>query len=130
MKHLEEYTRRYFEFAKITPMNLEDRLYSIPEEKHYWVTELIKMEYKKRALTKTRKKLKEVLVLQRVENGIVALNKQTLNDLENEEKMVEIDERLADVESAIKYLELIVKNVSFIGNDVKNIISLRQLEEQ
>jgi len=99
------------------------------QEKHYWVTELAKKSHEKRVLTKQKKKLKEALTEKLINEGIVTLNKQTLDSLENSEKIDDINEKLHDVEAAINYLEYIVKNVVFIGNDIKNIISWKQLNE-
>jgi heterodisulfide reductase subunit C len=129
MEHLNKYIQRYQEFAKFDDINLEARIMTVPEEKHYWVTELAKKSHEKRVLTKSKKKLKEALTEKLINEGIVTLNKQTLDSLENSEKIDEINEKLHDVEAAINYLEYIVKNVVFIGNDIKNIISWKQLNE-
>ncbi len=129
MEHLNKYTQRYQEFAKFDDINLESRIMTVPEEKHYWVTELAKKSHEKRVLTKQKKKLKEALTEKLINEGIVTLNKQTLDSLENSEKIDDINEKLRDVDAAINYLEYIVKNVVFIGQDIKNILSFKQLNE-
>ena len=129
MEHLEKYNQRYVEFARITPINFEDRVNAVPEEKHYWVTELTRKEHEKRVLLKAKKRIKDALTQKIIDEGIVSLNKQTLDGLEHSDKLEEINEKLADVESAIIYLDRIVKNVTFIGQDIKNIIAWKQLSE-
>lgn len=129
MEHLNKYIQRYQEFAKFDDMNLESRIMTVPEEKHYWVTELAKKHHEKRVLTKTKKKLKEALTEKIVNEGIVTLNKQTLDSMENSDEINEINEKIHDVESTISYLDYIVKNIVFIGQDIKNILSWKQLSE-
>jgi hypothetical protein len=129
MEHLEKYNQRYLEFARITPINFEDRVNEVPEEKHYWVTELTRKEHEKRTLLKAKKRIKDALTQKIIDEGIVSLNKSTLDNLENSGSLDDINEKLADVESAIIYLERIVKNVTFIGQDIKNILAWKQLSE-
>ena len=129
MEHLNKYIQRYQEFAKFDDINLEERILAVPEEKHYWVTELAKKLHEKRVLTKAKKRIKEALILQKIDSGIVVLNKSTLDSIEEDEKLEDIKEKLENCEEAVHYLEYIVKNVVFIGNDIKNIISWKQLNE-
>lgn len=129
MEHLEKYDTRYKEFARITPVNFEDRVNAVPEEKHYWVTELTRKEYEKRNLLKAKKRIKDALIQQTVDEGIVSLNKQTLDNIEYRDELKDVNEKLEDVESAIIYLDRIVKNITFIGQDIKNILAWKQLTE-
>jgi hypothetical protein len=126
-----EYNQRYLAFARNvgSELNMEDALKMVPEEKHYWITELIESKKSKLDITKRKKKLKEESIKREIEGGIVNLSKQTLDKIENTDKVQEINSALEELELTIEYLEYIVKNVSFIGNDIKNILTLRQLQE-
>ena len=128
MEHLEKYNQRYLAFAKFTPINFEDIVNSVPEEKHYWITELSKKEHERQNLLKAKKKIKDALIQDVIDNGIVSLNKQTLDNLEYDVKLDNVKTKLEIVEEVIIYLERIIKNVTFIGQDIKNIINLKQLE--
>lgn len=129
MSKFDEYNERYLAFARITPINMEDILNCVPEEKHFWVTELITSKNSRHNLLKKKKKLKQALTDKVIKDGIVNLNKKTLDDIENSDQFEDINIKLDELDSLIEYLELIVKNVSFIGNDIKNILTLRQLQE-
>jgi hypothetical protein len=123
------YNQRYQAFANITDMNMEDILKMVPDEKHFWVTELITIKNSRNVLLKKKKKLKQALTEKVIKDGIVNLNKKTLDDIENSDQFEDINNTLEEMDSLVEYLELIVKNITFIGNDFKNILTLKQLQE-
>lgn len=128
MTKFEEYVQEYMEFTKINDLNLEQRVMRVPAEKHCWVERLILAKKEKYKLLLTKKKTKETLTKKMIEGGIVNLSKQTLDSLENTETMEEINERLQELEHLIEFLELTVKNITFIGNDIKNILELKRMQ--
>ena len=129
MTKFQQYNQRYLAFAKINDLTLEDVLKIVPEEKHYWVTELIETKINRNTLLKKKKKLKQALTEKVIKDGIVNLNKKTLDDIENSDQFEDINSTLEEMDSLVEYLEFIVKNISFIGNDIKNILTLKQLQE-
>ncbi len=131
MNKFQQYNQRYLAFAKNigNDLNLEDVIKMIPEEKHYWVTELIETKNTRNVLLRKKKKLKQALTDKVIKDGIVNLNKKTLDDIENSDQFEDINSNLEELDSLVEYLELIVKNITFIGNDVKNILTLKQLQE-
>jgi hypothetical protein len=129
MNKFQQYNQRYLAFAKINDLTLEDVLKIVPEEKHYWVTELIETKINRNTLLKKKKKLKQALTEKVIKDGIVNLNKKTLDDIENSDQFEDINTTLDEMDSLVEYLEFIVKNITFIGNDIKNILTLKQLQE-
>ena len=125
---LDELRDRYREFASINDMNMDSRLLKIPGEKHYWVSCLIDAKNERYRAIKAKKKTKESLTKKIIEEGVVNLNKQTLDNLENTESMENLNDLIHDLDMKIEYLELCVKNITFIGNDMKNILELRRLQ--
>jgi hypothetical protein len=125
---LDELQERYKEFASINDMNMDSRLLRIPGEKHYWVACLIDAKNQKYKALKAKKKTKESLTKKMIEEGVVSLNKQTLDSLENTESMEKLNDLIHNLDMRIEYLEHCVKNITFIGNDVKNILELRKLQ--
>jgi hypothetical protein len=125
---LEEFKQRFREFSIINDMNMDSRLLQIPGEKHYWVSCLIDAKNERYKTLKVKKKTKESLTKKIIEEGIVNLNKQTLDNLENTDSIEKLNDRLHELEMLIEYLELCVKIISFIGGDMKNILELRRLQ--
>ena len=127
---IKKYNEKYFEFAQINDINLEERAKKIPYEKHFWVSRLIdeKMKYEK--LKRKKKKMFREIAKELHEESPVALTRNTLKDkVENTKEIEKINETLADLEMLISFLEQVVKNISFIGQDIKNIIAILELNE-
>lgn len=130
MDKLTEYKERYIEFTSIDDFNLAQTTKRVPAEKHYWVSCLIDAKVRRHALFKNKKKLKHALTEKVISEGIVNLNKKTLDDIENSDKFEELNLQIDELEFLIEYLELIVKNITFIGNDIKNMLTIKQLENE
>lgn len=129
MNLFEEYTEQYKEFCNIDDFNIEDRAKKIPAEKHFWITRLIEAKKELYNLNKKKKKIKDNLTKKMVDEGVINLSKKTLDDLENTDTIEQLNEKIQDQTLLIEYLELLVKNITFISQDIKNIISLKQLEQ-
>ena len=64
-----------------------------------------------------------------MEESPVALNKQVLEDLDKTPSLENINQKIKEQEYLIEYLEKLVSQITFIGNDIKNILELRKLQE-
>jgi len=125
---LEELKQRFREFSVINDMNMDSRLLQIPGEKHYWVSCLIDAKNEKYKTLKVKKKTKDSLTRKIIEEGVINLSKQTLDNVENTDAIEKLNDKIHELDMLIEYLELCVKIISFIGNDMKNILELRRLQ--
>lgn len=125
---LERYRTQYEEFTHIDDFNLEQRAKRVPAEKHFWVARLIDAKIDREKLLKTKKKLKKTIIDKMMMESPVKLDKKLLDQIDTTDQFEDINDKLKENELLIEYLELVVKSVSFIAQDIKNIIELRQLE--
>lgn len=128
MSLYDEYRQQYTEFTKINDMNLEQRTMRVPAEKHYWVERLIDAKRLKFKLLKERKQQKDANIKKAINEGVVNLSKQTLDKLENTKEIEELDEKLQDQELLIEYLEQVVKHITYIAQDIKNILTIKEMQ--
>jgi hypothetical protein len=130
-KNLEEELRQqYREFANIDDFNISQRVMRVPAEKHFWVERLIDAKKAKYKLLKEKKGIKDSIVQDLVSKNVTALTKQSLDKIEIHEAMEDINDRIHENEMLVEYLEHVVKAITFIGNDIKNILELRRMQEE
>jgi len=126
---LSKYQLQYTEFCDITDFNLEQRAKRVPAEKHFWVSRLIETKIAKGKLIKEKKKLWNDEATKMIESSPVSnITKKTLENIDTP-LLSEINDKIQELEYLIEYLELLVKSVSFIAQDIKNIIDIKRLEE-
>jgi Na+-translocating ferredoxin:NAD+ oxidoreductase RnfG subunit len=126
---IKKYQAQYEEFTKIDDFNLESITKRVPAEKHFWVCRLIDAKIEKDKLYKQKEATKQVLQKKLVEEAPVKLNKQVLDDLDKTPSLENINQKIKEQEYLIEYLEKLVNQITFIGNDIKNIINIKQLQE-
>lgn len=129
MELLLQYKKQYEEFANIDDFNLEQRAKRVPAEKHFWVARLIDTKIERERLLKQKKRLKKAIIDQMMSDSPVKLEKKLLDQIDNTDQFEDINDKLRDNELLIEYLELVVKSISFIAQDIKNIIALKELEQ-
>ena len=126
-----KYTDMYREFTKINDFNLKERAHRIPAEKHFWVEKLMDAKRFLIKLEKKRKKLldqeKESLILNK--KSPVSLEKKTLDSIVTD-ALEKLNDDIADQKLMVEFLERTVSNVSFIAQDMKNIIETIKLENE
>lgn len=131
MDQIKEFQDQYIEFTKITDFNLEERAKRVPAEKHFWVARLIEAKRKHQSLSKKRKSIKDSAIKQLLKNSPVDINnKKIMDGIDNSPELENINDEIREVEFLIEYLDLLVRQVTFIAQDIKNIIEIRKLEEQ
>lgn len=126
---IKKYQQQYEEFVKIDDFTLESVTKRVPAEKHFWVCRLIDAKIEKDKLYKLKAHTKKTLQQKLMEESPVALNKQVLNDLDKTPSLENINQKIKENEVMIEYLEKIVSQITFIGNDIKNILQLKILQE-
>ena len=121
--------QQYVEFTKIDDFTLESRAKQVPAEKHFYVSRLIEAKIEKERLLREKKNHRKQLVEDMVTNSPVTLNKQTMMQDDSFVELSDILNKIKEQEFLIEYLELIVKQITFIAQDIKNIIMIKQLEQ-
>ena len=128
MSKMQEYQQEYIEFTKFDDFNMDERLKRIPAVKHSWISRLVSAKSSRFKLLKDKKKIKEELVRSKISDGIINLTRQSLEGVENDQLLEGINDSLQELDLLIEYLEHVVKTVSFIGQDMKNMIDHKRLE--
>lgn len=126
---IEMYQKEVVNDLKINDMTLSDKSFEIPQKKHYWVTKLILEKQELMKLERNKKQLeKEVMKMQKDELP-VTLSKQSMRGaVYNTQTMQTITQQIDDQKLLVEYLEKVEKIFSFITNDVKNIVEVKQME--
>lgn len=128
MELLKKYQSRMSEFCNIDDLNLSERLKKVPEEKHFWNTQLVDAKIQLGRLEKQKKTLDKDLTKKVTADSPVELNKRALGDLVKG-GLADIDDKIQDQKYLVEWLELTTKTVSFIAQDFKNILTLKQIED-
>lgn len=126
---IKKYQQQYEEFCKIDDFTLEDRTKRVPAEKHFWVCRLIDAKIEKDKLYKSKASTKHTLQKKLMEESPVVLNKQVLDDLDKTPTLENINQKIKEQEYLIEYLTKIVDLITYISQDIKNILELKKLEE-
>ena len=131
MELIRKYQEQYSEFCKIDDFNLEERAKRVPAEKHFWVARLIEAKIEKGSLVKQRSRaIRHQTERISESNSLVKLNAKELEKQLKESPTIEsIDEKIKEQDFLIEYLDLLVRQVTFIAQDIKNIVEIRKLEE-
>jgi hypothetical protein len=64
-----------------------------------------------------------------MEESPVALNKQVMDDLDKTPSLENINQKIKEQEYLVEYLDRVVSLITFISQDIKNIISIKTLQE-
>ena len=129
MQLIKKYQAQYEEFCRIDDFNLDERAKRVPAEKHFWVCRLIDAKIEKDRLYKLKASTKNTLQKKIMEESPVILNKQILDDIEKSTSLENINQQIKNQEYVIEYLEKLVSQVTFIGNDIKNMVEIKKMQE-
>jgi len=129
MELLKRYQSQFEEFVRIDDFTLENVTKRIPAEKHFWVCRLIDAKIEKDKLFKLKASTKHTLQKKLMEESPVALNKQVLDDLDKTPSLENINQKIKEQEYLVEYLTKIVDLITYISQDIKNIIELKKLQE-
>lgn len=115
---------------QIDRLNINEKAMKLPAIKHYWIAKFIrsKIELKKRQSEKATvfKTLKESDTFNEI-----GLTQDTIKrKLANHPKMMELDNRIAELEMIIDYLSEAKFVLAAATQDIKNSVELIKLEEQ
>jgi hypothetical protein len=129
MEIIKRYQEQYEEFVRLDDFNLEQRAMRVPAEKHFWVARLIDAKIERERLYKQKAATKHTLQKKVMEEALVAINKQILDEVDKSPSLDAINQKIKEQEFLIEYLERLVSQVTYIAQDIKNIIEIKKLEE-
>jgi hypothetical protein len=127
---IKKYQAQYEEFAALTDFNLEERSKRVPAEKHFWVCRLIDAKIERDRLFKLKATTKQNMEQKLLKDAPVKLNKQYLDEVEKSPSVEAINEKIRDLDFTVEYLERLVNQITFIAQDIKNIVEIKKLETQ
>jgi hypothetical protein len=130
MEILKKYQEQYTEFVKIDAFNLEDRARRVPAEKHFWVCRLIDAKIERERLFKKKATTRHAAQKKLLEDAPVSLNKVTMDDVDKSPSMEAINEKIKEYDYIVEYLDRVVGQITYIAQDIKNIVDLQKLEMQ
>jgi len=125
---IKKYQDQYSEFCKLDDFNLEDKARRVPAEKHFWVCRLIDAKIERDRLFKLKATTKQNMEQKLLKDAPVKLNKQYLDEVEKSPSVEAINEKIRDLDFTVEYLDRVVQQITFIAQDIKNIISIKQME--
>ena len=128
---LEPYIEDVAKDLKIDQFNVKEVQMRAPARKHFWVARLINTKIKLNKLKSKKKSLKNTLVCKIIESAPTKLSLTAAsNAVENSKEIEELNEQISDLEVVVEYLDNVVKIMSTIHWEIKNIIELIQMETQ
>jgi len=128
---LEPYLEEVAKDLKIDQFNVKEVQMRAPSRKHYWVARLINTKIKLNNIKSKKKKLKHTLIQKIIENAPTKLSiTAATNAAENSKEVTELNEQIDNLEIIVEYLDNVVKIMSNLHWEIKNIIELIQMETQ
>lgn len=114
---------------KIDQFTIGDKVNQIPHLKHFWVAKLIESKIELKSLQKRKNELiKEITEKTKAE---LQLSLSSTNNIINKAPViVEINEKIEELELVIEYLEKAEKIFSSMTYDIKNSIEILKMENQ
>jgi len=126
---LEEYIKELESDLKISELELKDYQLRLPGIKHKWAGRCIRHKLELNDLRKKRDILKRSLVEKIQEQSPVKLNLPVAErTVEKHSELIEIDDRMKQLELIVELLEKSEKTLSSASYDLKNIIDIIKLE--
>ena len=132
MDDRERYDKLYAEFAKIDDINLLEKLKQVPAQKHFWSARLLETKKELSKLEKAKFKIKSALVREKVMDSpvTVSITKALLDKVENDPRLEDINDKIADTKLTVELLTNAFSNISFISQDFKNILEAIRMQNE
>lgn len=131
MDTLKRYISEITESLKINDFNLKDVQLKAPGMKHFWAARLINHKIELEQLKKKKKKLKAKLVELITDNAPIKQSMSALDkSIEDSPDIEQLSESIYEHEMIIELLEKTEKTFSGLTWDIKNMVSILQMEQQ
>lgn len=129
MELLRKYQQQYEEFCAIDSFNLEDRARRVPAEKHFWVCRLVDAKILRDKLIKQKSRIKSGIEQKLINESPVKMDKSFINMIDDAPSLENLNEKIKEQEYIIEYLDLLVRQVTYIAQDIKNIVDIARMEQ-
>lgn len=126
MELLTRYMEDVTKDLKIDRLNITEYAMMVPAKKHFWVTKLI---IHKTELLKFKKK-KSDLSKQIGRVAPMGLSEQNASKVVDSDVLEQLNNKIAELEIIIEYLEKVEKVMSNLTYDIKNSLAGYQMELQ
>ena len=124
------YKKEISDDLKFDAFNLKETAMLVPSKKHFWIARLNDHRIEVAALKSKKVKIIKTLMQKAEQASPVKLSKANLEKmLEEMPEMLELDEKIAEHEQLIKYLEDSKWVFASFTDDVKNAIETTKLEQ-
>lgn len=125
----EKYKKYYTEWCKFDLMNIGDKSMQAIHEKHWVIARLHDARDDKNKLMRKQKQMKKSLVEKVQEKSPVSVDKKLLDKIDESPQLENINDEIKDCEFLIKYLEDVVKMMTYISQDIKNCLDSIKMEQ-
>ena len=128
---LEKYTNELKPEINLNKLNLGDHQSKLPSLKHKWAGRYINHKRRLIKLKCRKKDLRKELTAKYIEESPIKVNLTIAEkSVQNSAELSIIDDKIAEEELILEYLEKIQNIVNNIQWDIKNLIELEKLELQ
>ena len=124
------YKKEISDDLKFDAFNLKETAMLVPSKKHFWIARLNDHRIEVADLKSKKVKIIKTLMQKAEQASPVKLSKANLEKmLEEMPEMLELDEKIAEQEHLVKYLEYSKWVFASFTEDVKNAIETTKLEQ-
>lgn len=131
MEILDAYTEELKKDTTVNDFNVKEVQMRLPAKKHYWASRLIDAKRNLLKLQDKRRKEKDRLTKETIEQSQVRISIATAQDaVEKSNVIQQLTNDIKEHEIIIEYLEKVEKILQSMTWDIKNIITIMQMETQ
>jgi hypothetical protein len=126
---IEKYNEEIKKYVTVDEFNMKQVQMDLPATRHYWVGRLMYHKQEILKLKKLRKEAQKKIVDKLEHESPVGLNPKTLEQAQQNHPLIaKIDDQIAEHDLIVEYLGKIEANFRSLSFDIKNLISIVQLE--
>jgi hypothetical protein len=126
---IEKYNDEIKKYVSVDEFNMKQIQMDLPATRHYWVGRLMYHKQEILKLKKLRKEAQKKIADKLEHESPVGLNPKTLEQAQQNHPLIaKIDGQIAEHDLIVEYLGKIEANFRSLSFDIKNLISIVQLE--
>jgi hypothetical protein len=126
---IEKYNEEIKKYVTVDEFNMKQVQMDLPATRHYWVGRLMYHKQEILKLKKLRKEAQKKIADKLEHESPVGLNPKTLEQAQQNHPIIaRIDGQIAEHDLIVEYLGKIEANFRSLSFDIKNLISIVQLE--
>jgi len=126
---LQKYEEEIKKYVTLDEFNMKQIQMELPSIRHYWVGRLMHHKQEIIKLKKLRKTAQNKISEKMQEESPIGLTSKTLHAAsDNHPVMAKIDDQITENELLVEYLTKIESNFRSLSFDLKNLVSIVQLE--